>query len=100
MRVLLLGLLVAALDEGKDLLVRGVAAADKAAGVAVCDIVLGDLIGAVRHDLILHQILDLLHGRGAVHFLALQLHALGDTANLRRRHARALVHAFVRLGDR
>ena len=52
--VFLLGLLVAALDQGEDLLVSSVGAADQRAGVAVGHIVLGHLKGAVGHDLILH----------------------------------------------
>ena len=52
--VFLLGLLVAALDQGEDLLVGGVGAADQRAGVAVGHIVFGHLKGAVGHDLILH----------------------------------------------
>ena len=50
--VLLLGLLVAALDEAEDLLVGGVALADQRADIAVGDVVLGHLIGAVSHDLV------------------------------------------------
>ena len=52
--VFLLGLLVAALDQGEDLLVSSVGAADQRAGVAVGHIVLGHLKGAVGHDLVLH----------------------------------------------
>ena len=52
--VFLLGLLVAALDQGEDLLVGGVGAADQRAGVAVGHIVFGHLKGAVGHDLVLH----------------------------------------------
>ena len=59
--IFLLGLLVAALDEGKDLLIGGIAAAHQAAGIAVGDVALGHLKGAVRHDLLLHQVLNLLH---------------------------------------
>ena len=52
--VFLLGLLVAALDQGEDLLVSSVGAADQRAGVAVGHIVFGHLKGAVGHDLVLH----------------------------------------------
>ena len=49
--VLLLGLLVVALDQGQDLVVGGVGLAHERAGIAVGDVVLGDLKRAVRHDL-------------------------------------------------
>ena len=97
--VLLLGLLIAALDEGEDLLVRGVGLPDQGPGVAVGDVVLRDLIGAVGHDLVLHVVLDLLHRGGAVHLQAGELHALGDALDLHGGHADALVHALVGLGD-
>ena len=41
----------------------------------------------MRHDLILDQILNFLHGEAAVHLLALDLHALGNPLDLQRRHA-------------
>ena len=97
--VLLLGLLVAALDEGEDLLVGGVGLADQGTGVAVGDVVLGDLIGAVGHDLVLHIVLNLLHRGGAVHLQAGELHALGDALDLHGGQADALIHALVGLGD-
>ena len=65
--ILLLGFLVAALDEREDLLVGGVAPADQGADVTVGNIVLGHLKSAVGHDLDLHLILDLLHRGGTVH---------------------------------
>ena len=97
--VLLLGLLVAALDETEDLLVGGVALSNQRADIAVGDVVLGDLVGAVGHDLGLHQILNLLHGGGAVHLLAAELHRLRDTLDLDRRHPRVLSNGVVGLGD-
>ena len=97
--VLLLGLLVAALDETEDLLVGGVALSNQRADIAVGDVVLGDLVGAVGHDLGLHQILNLLHGGGAVHLLAAELHRLRDALDLDRRHPRVLSNGVVGLGD-
>ena len=97
--VLLLGLLVVALDEAEDLVVGGVAAADKASGVAVGDVVLGDFKGAVGHDLLFHQILNLLHTQTAVHLLTGQLHALGDALDLQGRQPFGLLHHIVGLGD-
>ena len=97
--VLLLGLLIAALDEAEDLLVGGVALADQRADIAVGDVVLGHLIGAMSHDLGLHQILDLLHGGGAVHLLAAELHGLRDPLDLHRGHPGVLLDGVVGLGD-
>ena len=97
--VLLLGLLVVALDEGEDLVIGGVGAAHQRAGVAVGNVVLGHLEGPVGHDVVLHHVLDLLHGGGTVHFLTLQLHGFSDAADLHRGHAVGLVHVLVGLGD-
>ena len=97
--VLLLGLLVVALDEGENLIVGGVALTDERAGVAVGDIAFGDLKGAVGHDLILHQVLNLLYRGGTVHLLAVEFHRLGNPADLHRRHADGLFNALVGLGN-
>ena len=97
--VLLLGLLVAALDKAEDLLIGGVAAADQGAGIAVGDVVLGHLVGAVGHDLVLHQVLDLLHGGRAVHFQAAEFHELCDPPDLHGGHAGVLRDALVGLGN-
>ena len=96
--VFLLDLLVVRLDEGQDLLVRRVGLADERAGIAVGDIVLGDLKRAVRHDLVLDQVLDLLDGQGTVHGQTAVFHTLGDAADLHRRHARVLCDDVVGLG--
>ena len=97
--VLLLGLLVVALDEGENLVVGGVGLAHQGPGIAVGDVVLGHLKGPVGHDVVLHHVLNLLHGGGAVHLLALQLHGLGDAPDLHRGHAVGLGHRVVGLGD-
>ena len=72
--VLLLDLLVVRLDQRQDLVVGGVGLAHERAGVAVGDILLGDLVCPVRHDLMLDQILDLLDRHGVTRVLA----CLGD----------------------
>ena len=95
--VLLLGLLIAALDEGEDLLVGGIGAADQGTGIAVGDVVLGHLIGPVSHDLGLHQVLNLLHRGGAVHLLTAEFHGLRDPLDLHGGHPDRLVHASVGL---
>ena len=97
--VLLLGLLVVALDEAEDLVVGGIGLTHQRTGVAVGDIVLGHLESAVGHDIVLHHILYLLHGRCAVHLLALQVHGLRDALDLHRRHPIYFLHGLVGLGD-
>ena len=97
--VFLLGLFVAALDQTEDLIIGRVAFAYQRAGIAVGDIVFGHLKGAVGHDLVLHQVLNLLHGGGAVHFLAGELDRLGDALDLDRRHTGTFVHRVVGLSD-
>ena len=96
--VLLLDLLVVRLDQGQDLLVRRVGLAHKRAGIAVCNIVLGNLKCAVGHDLIFDQILNFLDGQRAVHGQAVVFHALGDAADLHRRQPFVLRDDVVSLG--
>ena len=54
---------------------------------------------AVGHDVVLHHVLDLLHGGSAVHLLALQLYGFGNALDLHRRHAVHFLHGFIGLGD-
>ena len=97
--IFLLGLLVVALDQAQDAVVGRVGAAHQTAGVAVGDVGLGDLERAVRHDLLFDHVLDLFHGGAAAGLLTGELHALGDTLDLARRHARALLDGGVGLRD-
>ncbi len=85
--IFLLDLLVVALDEAEDLIIRGVGFAHQVPGITVGDVFFGHLKGAVRHDLLFHQILDLFHAGGTVGFPARQLHTLGDPPDLHGRHA-------------
>ena len=96
--ILLLDLLVVRLDQGQDLLVRRVGLAHKRAGIAVGDVVLGDLERAVGHDLIFDQILNFLDGQRAVHGQAAVFHALGDAADLHRRQPLVLRDDVIGLG--
>ena len=98
--VFLLGLLVIALDQAEDLVVRRVGAARQRAGVAVLDIALGHLKGALLHDLIFHQILNLLHGGGTSHFQAALLHVGGDGHDLLLAQLAAVLIGIVGLCDR
>ena len=97
--IFLLGFLVAALDEGKDLFIGGIAAAHQTAGVAVGDVALGDFKGAVSHDLLFHQVLNFLHRGGTVHLLAGKIHRFRDAADLHGGHALAFLHHVIGFGD-
>ena len=80
--ILLLDLLVVGLDQRQDLFVRRVGLAHKASGVAVGNVILRHLIRAVRHDLVLDQILNLLHVQRPVHRQAAVFHTLGNAPDL------------------
>ena len=97
--VLLLDLLVVAFDEGQDAVVRRVGLADETAGIAIGDIALGDLEGPVRHDLVLDEVLNLLDGQAAVHFLAADRNGLRDAVDLQRRQALGVLGRIVGLCD-
>ena len=97
--VLLLHFLVVALDEAQDAAVGRIGLAQETAGIAVSNILLGHFKSAVGHDGLLHQVLNFFHRRAAAHFLAGNLHALGDAADLQRRHADAFFDGVVGLGD-
>ena len=97
--VLLLDLLVVGLDEGQDPVVGGVGLAGQRPGVAVSDIGLGHLKGAVGHNSLLHQVLDLFHGRAAAHFLAGNGDPFCDPLDLQGSHTHLFVHGSVSLGD-
>ncbi|MPN21248.1 hypothetical protein SDC9_168627 [bioreactor metagenome] len=81
--ILLHDLLVVALDQAENLIVGGVGRPGQGAGVAVADIALGGLIGAVAHQLRLHQLLNLLHVQRAAYFLRRRLHVQRDLVDLR-----------------
>jgi hypothetical protein len=53
----------------------------------------------VGHDLVFHQVLDLLHGGSPVHFQTCQFHRFGDPADLHRRHPNAFLNSVVGLGN-
>ncbi len=97
--ILLFGLLVAALDEAEDTLVRGVAPADQGAGITVGDVVLRYLKSAVGHDLVFHQVLDFLYRGGTAQFLARQFHGFRDPPDLGGGHALFCADALVGTGD-
>ena len=75
------------------------APADQGTGVAVGHIILGNLVRPVGHDLVLHQVLDLFHRGGAIHFQTAQLHEFRNALDLHRRHAGVFLHGIIGLGD-
>ena len=97
--VFLLDFFVVALDEGEDLVVRGVGLADQSPGIAVGDIELGDFESAVGHDLGLDKVLNLFDGQGPPDLLGDELHAFRDAADLQWRHPGCFLGHFVGLGD-
>ena len=97
--IFLLDLFVVALDESQDLLVRGVGFTHQGTGIAISNITAGQGIGAVGHDLFLHQILDLLHRWCVAHNLAFVLHFGRNLADLGSGQLVRLAHLVVALGD-
>ena len=94
-RVLLLCLFVAALDQAQNLFIGGIGATHKGSGVAVSNILFCYLVSSVCHDLRLDQILDLLHLGGSVHSDTAQLHRLGDAFDLHRCQSCLFFNSFV-----
>ena len=76
--VFLLDLLIAALDKGKYLIVGSVGFTDKGTGIAISYISSCQLKSSLCHKLIFHHILDLLHGYGSVHLIALIFNVIGN----------------------
>ena len=59
--ILLLHILIIALNQGKDTVVRGVGLTDKGTLEAVPYIILGQFKSTGGHNLVLHHVLDFLH---------------------------------------
>ena len=97
--VFLLDLLVVALDEAQDSVVRGVGLAGQIPGIPIGNILLGHLKSPVGHDGLFHQVLDLLHGRAPAHFLTGNGDAFGNTTDLNRGQTDLLLYGIVGLGN-
>ena len=97
--VLLLDLFVVALDQAQNPVIRGVGLAGQAPGVAVGDIFLCHFKGAMGHDGLFHQVLNLFNGGAAAHLLTGHAHALGNALNLHRGHAYFLIYSLIGLGN-
>ena len=97
--VLLLCLLIIALNEGQDLIVRGVGLAHQGTGISIGDILLRHLISAVGHNLLFHKILDLLHGGRTAKIGTLLFHRIRNALDLRRGHAQVFPHHLIGFGD-
>ena len=97
--ILLLDLFVIALNQAEDAVVSGVGLAQKAAGIAVGNVFLGDFKGAMGHNGFFYQVLDFFHGRAAPHFFTGDLYPLGNTANLKGGQTDLFIGGLVGLGD-
>ena len=93
--VFLLDLFVVGFNQGQNLVVRRVRLAHQRACVAVGDVVFCDLVGPVRHDLVLDEVLNFLDTERSVHRLTAELHALGDAADLHRGQAVSLLDNVI-----
>ncbi len=93
--ILLEHFLVAALDKAEYLLIRAVGFSNQLSFVAVCDIMVGDFVRLMAHDLFFHHILDLLHTCRPVQFLAPARHRLDDSHNLIRSQMLFFLHGTV-----
>ena len=80
--ILLLHILVIALNQGQNAVIRCIGLAYEGALVTISHIILCKLKRACRHDLVLHHILDLLNGHGPVKFYTLVLNVIRDVLNL------------------
>ena len=97
--VLLLDLFVVALDQAEDPVIGGVGLAQQAAGIAVSNVLLGDLKGTVSHDGLFHQVLNLFHRAAAAQLLTGNLNTLCNALDLQRGHADRFFHTVIGLGD-
>ena len=68
--ILLVGLFVLAADQAQNLLVGCVGLADQGSFIPVGNVVVGQLVGILSHDLMFDHILDFFHGQGPLHLLA------------------------------
>ena len=93
--VLLLDLFVVALDQGQDLVVRGVLLTLEALNVPVDDVAPRDLEAVEGHDLILDHVLDLLNGDGMTRGLAAVGDVLGGIDHLALGEALAVLDLAV-----
>ena len=80
--ILLLHILIIALNQGQNAVIRCIGLAYKGALIAVSHIILCKLKCACRHDLVLHHILDLLNGHSPVKLYTLVLHIIRNVLNL------------------
>ena len=87
-------LLVVALNQAQDLLIRAVRLTNQGSLVTVCNIVVGYLVGRVAHNLLLDHILDLLHARRPVQLVALCRHPAHDLLDLPFIQTLGLLHGF------
>ena len=98
-RVLLLDLLVVALDQAENAVVRRVRTAHQRARIPIADVLLRHLERAHTHDRRFDHFLNLLDRRRAIHAHAFRLHRGRDRHDLLLRHPLALRDRLVRPAD-
>ncbi|MPM85203.1 hypothetical protein SDC9_132281 [bioreactor metagenome] len=98
--VFLHDLLIVALDEAENLVIGGVGGPGQRPGIAIADIALRRFIGAVAHQLCLHQLLNFLHVQRPSNLLRRGFHIQRDLLHLGRRQLRRLPARKVRLFNR
>ena len=97
--VLLLDLLVVAFDQREDLVIGRVVGALEALDIAVGDIAARDLVGAGRHNGVLHKVLNLLNIHGVAAVIADLLHMVADLDDLLLRQALGFGYDLICLCD-
>ena len=83
--IFLLYLLVIALNQRQNLLIRSVGLSNHGANVTVGNILARKIKSTQRHDLIFDQVLDFFNAHRAIHSIAHSLNVRRSLMNLRRR---------------
>ena len=97
--IFLLDFLVVALDEREDLRIRRVRLTNKRTRIAICDILARNRKRLLVHDLVFHEVLDLLHVDRAVEVVGKRRHFLRDERNLLLRKTVLLTYLVVCLAN-
>ncbi len=97
--ILLLGFLVIAADQRKNLLIRRICLAYQSSLIPIGNIILGYGIGTLMHDLRFHHVLDLFHADTAVQCFALIHNRINNCVNGAGRHLILRIGCTVCLGN-
>ncbi len=97
--IFLLDLFIIAFDQRQDLLIRGIALSDQGSFIPISNVCPRDFIRLMIHDVVFHQILDLLDGQRPRAFLALLFDRISDRKDLVRMKPVRLLHLSVGFVD-